>query len=362
MRLSYFVIRRLLLMIPVLVGLSILLFMLMSVVPDQILESQLLNPQSGVPINIQLQNAKIQLGLNYPKPVQYIFYMNNLIHGNLGYMDSGFYSGSVSTGIIEFFPNTIQLVIISLVVSLLIAIPLGTYIGKNPGSIADHAGRIFSLTGFAIPTFWLGLLLQMVFGKGVLNLPVSVLPISGVISASALPNPIPEWLVNPGTGVFLSNPTHLILIDALIHGDLPLVGSAIQHLILPVITLSYALIAGILRFVRAGIIDASRQEFVKTARAKGVPEDKVLKLHVRKNGLIATITVVGILLADLLGGVVLVEQVFEYPGMGLLSVNAAIYFQIYGVLGTSLFFGFTLMIVILITDIVYAFIDPRIRY
>lgn len=362
MRLAYFVIRRLLLMIPVLVGLSVLMFMLMSLVPDSILESQLLNPQSTLPINVQLHNAAVELGLNYPKPVQYFLYMNNLLHGNMGFMKSGFYTGPVLTGIEEFFPNTIQLVIFSLLLSLVIAIPLGTHIGKNPGSMSDHVGRIFSLTGFAIPAFWLGLILQIVFGKGILGLPVSVLPISGIVSTSALPTPIPAWLVNPNLGILLSYPTHLILVDSILHGDFALASSAFVHLILPVITLSYALIAGILRFVRAGIIDASRQEFVKTARAKGVPENRVLKYHIRKNGLIATITVVGILLADLLGGVVLVETVFEYPGMGLLSVNAATYFQIYGVMGTSLFFGFTLMLVILITDIVYAYIDPRIRY
>lgn len=362
MRLAYFVIRRLLLIIPVLVGLSVLMFLLMSLVPDNVLEAQLINPQSNVPINIQLQNAAVQLGLNHPKPVQYIYYMNNILHGNFGYMNSGFYSGPVLSAIEEFFPNTLQLIIVSLIVSLAIAIPLGTYIGKNPGSIADHVGRIFSLTGFAIPAFWLGLLLQIVFGRGILGLPVSVLPISGIISSSSIPNPVPTWLVNPASGTLLSSPTHMILIDSIIHGNFAMAKSAFLHMILPVATLSYALIAGLLRFVRAGIMDSSRKEFVTTARAKGVPEERVLKVHIRKNGLIATVTVVGILLADLLGGVVLVETVFQYPGMGLLSVNSAVYFQIYGVMGTALFFGFTLMIVIMLTDIVYAYIDPRIRY
>lgn len=362
MRMLYFVIRRLLLIIPTVIGLSILTFILMSVIPPTLLEAQLINPNSTVPMNIQLHDAAVQLGLNYPKPVQYFFYLNGLIHGNLGYMNTGFYSGPVLRGIEQFFPNTIQLVIISLVVSLAISLPLGTYIGKNPGSVADHAGRVFSLTGFAIPTFWLGLMLQIVFGKGVLNLPISVLPISGIVASSALPVHLPSWLLSPNSSVLFSRPTHLILIDSLIHGDFTLAYSALIHLILPVATLSYALIAGIIRFVRAGIVDASRQEFVKTARAKGVPEYLVLRKHIRKNGLISTITVVGLLLADLLGGVVLVETVFEYPGMGLLSVNAAVYYQIYGVMGTTIFFGLVLMIVILLTDIAYAYIDPRIRY
>ncbi|MCL4451494.1 MAG: ABC transporter permease [Candidatus Thermoplasmatota archaeon] len=358
----YYVLKRLLFIIPTLIGLSIFAFILMSVLPQTLLEAQFINPNSTLSISVQLHDAAVQLGLNYPKPVQYFFYINGLLHGNFGFMNTSFYSGPVLTGIEEFFPNTVQLVVISLIVSLLIAIPLGTYIGNNPGSLADHAGRIFTLTGFAMPAFWLGLMLQILFGKGILGLPISVFPISGIVSSSAVPNPLPPWLHSPNSSVLLSTPTHMILIDALIHGDFTLAYSALLHLVLPVATLSYALIAGIIRFMRAGIVDASRQEFVKTARAKGVPEKLVLKRHIRKNGLTSTITVVGLLLADLLGGVVLVETVFQYPGMGLLSVNAALYFQIYGVMGTTIVFGFILMVVILLTDIAYAYIDPRIRY
>jgi len=362
LQLGFYVLRIIIAMIPTLFGLTLLMFLLERTIPPSILASQYVNPDSTVPIQQQLHNAYIELGLNRPAPVQFFYYLINLLHGNLGYMNSSYYSGSVLGAIETYFPNTAQLVIFSMALTLLISFPLGTYIGARPGSISDHASRIFAITGYAIPTFWLGLMLQLLFGRGVMNLPVSVFPLDGIVSSSALPNPLPSWLINPVTGALYSSPTHMILFDALLHGDFSLAFNAFMHLVLPVITLTYALLAGLLRFIRSGMVDTSRKEFVRTARAKGVPERLVVTKHIRRNALIPAVTVVGLLLADLLGGVVVTETVFEYPGMGLLSVNAAISDEIYGVVGTTLVFGLIMVIVNLIVDVVYAYLDPRIRY
>ncbi len=362
LQLHFFILRRLIAMIPTLFGLTLLMFLLERAIPNSILASQYVNPQSTVPITLQLQNAYVQLGLNNPAPVQFLYYLNNIFHGNLGYMNTTYYSGSVSTAIAEYFPNTAQLVIFSMIFTLVIAIPLGTYIGSKPGSFADHASRVFSITGFAIPTFWLGLMLQIVFGKGVLNLPVSVLPLGGVVSNSALPAHLPSWLLSPTSGSLSSSPTHMILFDSLLHGDLGLAANSFIHMVLPIITLTYALLAGLLRFIRSGMVDAASKEYVKTARAKGVPERLVIKTHMRKNAMIPAVTVIALLIADLLGGVVVTETIFAYPGMGLLSVNSATTFEIYGVVGTTLVFGLIMVIANLAVDIVYAVIDPRIRY
>ncbi len=362
MELRLFIIRRLLLLIPTILGLTILTFILMRALPTSLLISQYINPHSTLSRAAQVVAIKKLLGLNYPVPVQYFFYLSSILHGSWGYMKSTFYTGPVITGIVEFFPNTLQLTIFAVILSVLIAIPLGTYIGSKPNSLADHAGRIFSLSGYAIPAFVLALFLQLIFGKGVLNYPLAIFPISGTFSPADIPYPVPAWLVSPSSGIVLSEPTHMILFDALIHGDWVIARSAFLHLVLPVLTLTYGVLAGIIRFLRAGMMDNRSQEYVKTARAKGVPEKTIIKKHIRKNAIIPTVTVLGLLFASLLGGVVLIEDVFDYPGMGLLGVNAVTSYSIYGVMGVTLVFGLVLVTANLIVDIVYAFLDPRIRY
>ena len=131
---------------------------------------------------------------------------------------------------------------------------------------------------------------------------------------------------------------------------------------LPVVTITYGILAGILRFIRAGMVDAAGQEFIKTARAKGVPERLVIKKHIRKNALLPTVTVLGLLISGLLGGVVTVEIVFNYLGIGYLAVNFALQTQVWGILALTFVFGLILMITNLVVDVVYAFLDPRIRY
>lgn len=358
----HYIIRRVLIIIPTLIGLTLLTFILMRAIPNRILESGYVNPNSNVPVYLQLQYASKLLGLNEPLPVQYFDFLVNLLRGNIGFMNTPFYSGPVLRGIEYFLPNTLQLALISVFLALLIALPLGTYMGINPGSVSDHVGRIFSVTGFAIPAFWLGIMLQIAFGHGVLSLPTSVFPISGTVSTSILPTVLPPWLEDYSTGQLLSSPTHVLMIDALLHGQPVIALNAFEHIVLPVATLTYGILAGILRFVRAGVVDSSRQEFVKSARAKGVPERVIVKKHIRRNALIPTVTVTALLIADLLGGVVLVETVFQYPGIGLLSVDSALYFQIYGVIGTTLVFGIIMVVANLLADIVYALMDPRIRY
>lgn len=358
MELRYFILRRLLLLIPTVLGLSIFMFILIEAVPKAILVTPYINPHSKLPYIVQEANALKLLGFNYPPPIAYLFYLDRLLHGNLGLMSMPGYPNSVSAAIVDAFPNTIQLTIFASILSIVIAIPLGTYIGARPNSVADQASRVFSLTGYAIPAFWLALMLQIVFGKNILlGNPLGVLPFSGSFSASVIPNPTPSWFVNG-----ITYPTHLVIFDALIHGDFPLFVDAMEHIILPVLTLTYGLLAGILRFMRAGMVDASNQEYVKTARSKGVPEKLVIKRHIRKNAMIPTITVMGLLVAGLLGGVVLTEYVFAYPGMGYLTTQGILSYQIWLVIGTTLIFGLILVLTNLIVDVVYALTDPRIRY
>jgi peptide/nickel transport system permease protein len=135
-----------------------------------------------------------------------------------------------------------------------------------------------------------------------------------------------------------------------------------MHLILPVLTLTYAIMAGLIRFVRSGMVDNGNQEYVKTARSLGISRKIIVKKYVRRNALIPAVTIFGLLFAGLLGGVVVVEDIFTYPGMGLLAINSVLNYQIYGVMGTTLMFAIFLVLANLVVDIVYAYLDPRIRY
>lgn len=362
MELRYYILRRLIAMIPTILGVTILVFVLIRSIPPGLLVSQYVNPNSPVPIAQQKANAIVALGLNTPIPVAYLIYLKNLLIGNWGSMSSTFYSGPVLAGISEFLPNTLQLSIFAFILSIVISIPLGTYMGSKPNSLADHAGRVIALSGYSMPLFWLALMLQILLGVGVLNDPLSVFPISNTFSYSSLPIPPPAWLISTGSKFIISEPTHMILFDALIHGDFGLAWDAFLHLVLPVITLTYGLLAYLLRFIRSGIVDSSRQEFTRTARAKGVPAKTILKTHVRPNGILPSITTMGLIVAFLLGGVVLVEEVFQYPGMGLLSVNSVLSFQIYGVMGTSIVFAFIVILANFVVDLVYVKIDPRVKY
>ena len=355
MELKYYIIRRLLVLIPTLLGLLLLTFIMLNALPQSFLTSQFV-PQNTPPHQraIDITIAKRVLGLNYPVPVQFLIYVNNIIHGNWGFMypeysgSSSFYTGPVLAGILEYFPVTLELAIFATIFSIIIAIPLGTYIGSKPNSIADQTGRVFSLSGYAMPTFFLALLLQLVFN--------SYLPIYG----QGYPKNKTYSFIQNG----ISQPTHMLVFDALINGHFSLALSAFAHIILPVLALSYGLLAGLLRFIRAGMVDASNQEYVKTARAKGVPEKQVLKRHIRKNALLPSITVFGLVFSSLLGGVVVIEDVYRINGLGKFAISTVTSgnIEFFGILGTTLFFGITLVLANLIVDILYALMDPRIRY
>lgn len=365
MELRYFIIRRALILIPTMIGLLLFVFILMHLLPTEELTAAFVNTRA--PANIQAEqraNAISLLGLNLPLPVQFLYYVRNIFTGNWGPMaGGGAYNGEVLYLISIYFPNTIQLAFFAVILSFLIAIPIGTYIGARPNSAADQAGRVFSLTGYALPPFWLGLLLQVVLGNGVIQgNPVGIFPTHGAVPLY-IPNP-PAWMFSAaGSSILVSNPTHIVLIDSLIHGDFSLFDQSFMHLVLPVLTLTYGILAGVLRFLRAGMVDSSSQEYVKTARAKGVPESMVIKRHIRKNALIPTVTVMTLLFATLLGGALLVEIVFQYPGIGLLAYHALVpSIQVFGILGTTFVFGLILIVANLIADVTYALIDPRIRY
>lgn len=362
MELRYFIIRRTLLLVPTIIGVTILEFIFLRAFPDTVLLENFINKLSatsgGNSSSVLIAHAKIVLGLNYPVPVQYFYFLINLFTGNWGFTTSPTFD-SVYSIIGLMWPNTAQLMIFTIILSTAIGIPLGSRMGSKPNSGTDNLGRVFALVGYAMPQFFFGLLLILVFGKGILHWPGAIFPFYSMVT---VPIPPPAWLFDKNLGFIVSSPTHMIFFDALINHDPRIAWSAFMHMVLPVLTLTYAVLAIVVRTMRSGVIDASVQEYIRTARAKGVPVKMLFKNHVRRNAVLPTITIVGVMISYLLTGVIVVETLFNYHGLGWYVAQSVLSDQIYGIIYSSFLFGIFLIVATLVADVLYAYIDPRIRY
>jgi peptide/nickel transport system permease protein len=286
------------------------------------------------------------LGLNQPLYIQYLYFLWNLVHGNLGYTGTALFVGPVSTAMELYFPNTIQLVLVSFILSMILGILISTAAAVRKDSWADKLSRVISFVGISLPIFWLAYIVMIYIG-----IPLR-LPIYGSISTSIT---VP-WIING-----ISSPTHIMILDAIIHGNLIVFANAFEHVILPLATLTFASLAGIMRYMRNSLVETMKSDYVKFARAKGINESLVIKKYARKNALIPVVSVSGLLLAGLLGGVVVIEDIYNYPGIGLWTFDAILSFDGGGIIGVTLLFALTIIIANLVIDIIRAYLDPRIR-
>ncbi len=351
MRLMLFIARRLLLLIPTLIGVTLITFVLSRAVPVDQLVAIYINPRSPIPRDQQIAAAVRLLHLDEPVPIQYLYYLGSLLRGDWGFTNTDLYHGSVTEALILFFPPTVELAIAATVLATVLGIPLGTVSAVRKDRLSDHVTRVVALTGYSVPLFWLALLLQIAAVKYLPSF-----PIHGQVSLQLISGR--SWIV--GTGVFNSQPTHLLIVDAALHGDWEVFWDALRHLALPTLTLAFGFLGVILRMVRSGMVDAMNQEYVKTAWSKGLPENIVIRRHVRRNALLPVTTVVGLLFAGLLGGVVLVESVFLWNGIGRWATVAIISHDLATILATTLIFALFLVLANLVVDIIYAYLDPRI--
>ncbi|MEM4058799.1 MAG: ABC transporter permease [Thermoplasmata archaeon] len=349
MKLSYYIIRRLLLLIPTLIGATLIVFLLTRAGGINNLVSPYISLHSGVPQSIQIQKIKQMLGLNQPLYLQYFYFLNNLIHGNLGYTRTTVYSGPVTTAMAIFFPNTIQLAVVSFILAMVIGIPLGTIAAVRKDSSVDQITRVIAFVGISLPVFLVAevLMVYLASSEG-----IPLFPMSGTVNG----NFYASWFQGG-----ISYPTHILIIDSLLHGNISVFLSAVDHVILPAITLAFLSLAGIMRYMRNSAVEAMNMDYVKFARAKGLNESLVIRKYVRKNALIPVITVSGLLLAGLLGGTVVVEEIFNYPGIGWWTYQAIQVSDAGGIMGATLLFALTIIIANLVVDIIYAYLDPRIR-
>ena len=351
MKLWAFILKRIVYAIITLIGLTFIVFALLHVGGNNLLLAAYLNPRLTGPAKQQMIKELIQrFHLNDPVYVQYFYWLKALLTGNLGYTNTPIYSGPVTTAIALFLPNTVMLTIIASILIWIIGIPLGVYSAVRRDSVGDQSVRVFSFTLYAMPIYLIAFILIIIFGVELKILPFSF-PVNPMLASSL------SWYKGG-----ISYPTHIVLIDALIHGNLIVFWNALLHAILPSLTLALATVAGIIRILRSSMLEVLDQDYVRLARAKGVPEKVVINLHARRNALIPVLTLFGYTVASLLGGAVVVESIFDYPGIGYWTTQALLSNDVGGIMAATLIFGIVFVIASLILDIVYAIVDPRIRY
>ena len=330
-----FVVRRLLLLVPILIGISLLVFAWIRALPGSPAESLLgehATPQA-------IAQIRHQYGLDQPIYVQYWHYVQTLASGNLG--TSITTQRTVVYELSQRFPATAELALGAMFFAIAVGVPLGFFAAKRYGGWFDHLSLVGSLIGISIPVFFLGLILKYVFAVRL------------------------GWLPSIGREDVLAenpHPTNFYILDAIIEGDPAALWDAVQHLILPAIALGSIPLAIVTRITRASVLDVQNEDYVRTARAKGLRPAVVDSRHGMRNALLPVVTIVGLQAGLLLSGAVLTETIFAWPGIGS-WLAGAIFNRDYPVLqGGILFVAVVFVFVNLLVDISYAVINPKIRY
>jgi len=331
----------LLLLIPVLFGVTLFIFgitMLFSPTARAMLFIRDPKQLANIPALIELY------GLDQPFVVQYGNWIGQVFQGNLGY--SKIVSMPVGDAIVNFLPATLELAIFATPLIILAGILLGTTAAAHKDKPLDHGTRVVAILGWSLPTFWLGLMLIMIFYGFITGfLPPGRLSVQMDLLVSAAP---------------FVRYTRINTIDAILNLNGPVLLDALRHLVLPVITLSVVNVAFIMRLMRSSMLESLGKGYILTARAKGLSE-RVVNKHARRNALIPVITVSGYLFAALANGVVITETIFNYKGLGWWAWQSAINLDIPAILGFAMFNAFLFVLVNLVVDILYTRVDPRVR-
>jgi peptide/nickel transport system permease protein len=312
-----YLIRRLVMMVPILFGISIVSFAIMYVAPGQ---PAVMNLDPTISVEARARQIEA-LGLNEPPHVQYARWLGSVLQGDFGTSFSR--RIPVTEMILERLPNTLLLMIASAFLAILIAIPMGVLSARKQYTTLDYSVTVGAFLGLATPNFWLGLMLIMVF-----SVQLGWTPVGGVATLGA------EFSV----------------LDRL------------HHLILPAIVLATADMAGLMRYTRSSMLEVLHQDYIRTARAKGLPERTVIYRHGLRNGLIPIITIFGLMLPTFVGGAVIVESLFSWPGIGKLFIDAVFERDYPVIMGITMFGAVLTVLGNLLADILYAVMDPRIEY
>jgi dipeptide transport system permease protein len=337
-RISVYIARRLLLMVPVLFGLSIFIFSLTRIGGDPAY-AYVTEGMSAA----QIDAIRETYHLNEPLHVQYVYWLNGVVHGDWGVSPTNGYL-PVTDSIAMFFPATLELALFAIVIAVAVSVVMGTRSAVKKDRAFDHATRLATLASISVPIFVLALGLQYVF-----YYQLHLLPATGRYD---------EFLFMMHSSGYHEY-TGLRLVDALLNGDAELFWDALKHIILPATALGLGTAAALTRIMRVSMLEVLSLDYIRTARAKGLEEGAVVRDHARRNALIPTVTMSGMLFASLLGGAVLTEWIFAWPGLGYWSASAIAGSDSVSVVGFVMFFAIVFVIVNLAVDILYAFLDPR---
>lgn len=332
---SQYITRRLSALLPILLGVSAAAFLLVHLLPGDPAIAYLgerARPES-------LIRMRHEWGLDRPLPVQYVVYLWHAVRGDFGQsLDS---HRRVLDEFLPRFPATIELSLGAITVALIVGVPIGLLSASRPNSLVDRLGMGLALTGVSLPVFWLGLMLVYIF-----SVFFHVLPTAGQI----------------GVNYSLSPITRIDMLDALMTGDFAAAGDVLRHLVLPSVTLSTFSMAIIARMTRASMLDALHQDYIRTAFAKGLAGRAVIIGHGLRNALLPIVTVIGLQVGSLLTGAILTETIFSWPGVGRFMYDSILFRDYPVILAGILLFSLVFVLVNLCVDVLYAFLDPRIRY
>lgn len=335
-KMRYYVARRLLLSLIVLFGVSVITFTIARVIPSE---------PAAMWIGFratkeQIEKTRIQLGLDKPLYVQYYRYMLSLLQGDWGVSIRT--HAPVLQDIATFLPASLELILTGLVIALVVGIPLGVISAARKNTPADHGARLLAIAGVSIPTFWLGMMFQLVFFRIFAVLPVA------------------ERL-DPSIELTFTRVTGFYLLDAVITGNLPAFQSAATHIILPALTLAAYPLGLATRMIRATMMEVMSEDYIRTSRAYGIPERVVRYSYALKNAVGPTITVLPLTFAYALVETFLIESVFRWPGLGRYASIAIISADYPAIIGVTILIAIIYIVLNLAADLIHAYLDPRIQ-
>lgn len=331
----WFVAKRLVLLVVMLLGLLLITFTISHVAPGDP-ASLAAGPDATLEMRERIRQ---EFGLDQPLYVQLYRYVAGILEGDLG--RSVRTNRLVLDDLLRYFAATFELVTFSILIAVLIGIPIGVLSAVFQNSWIDHTARILSVSGVAIPMFWLGLMAQLFIA-----LQLGWLPLGGRLGILAQP---PEPI------------THLYLVDSALRGEWGTFRDALSHIILPAVALCFPALASIIRVNRADMIEALSMDYIVNARAQGIGRLRIVGAYALKNAMLPTLAMIGLRYGWMLGGTVLIESVFDWPGIGLYAVQSAIAQDFQPIMGVTLLIGINFMLANLLVDLAYGWLDPRTR-
>ena len=333
-----YIARRLLLMVVAAVGVTLISFIVSHAVPSDPIVSNLGQQASQRPEIVAAFRAR--WGLDRPLHEQYLSFLGNLLRGDLGTSINT--RRSISTDVSQFLPATIELSTAAILFAIVIGLPLGVLAALHRDTAIDHAARFVSLVGVSLPIFWFAVIMLVIF--------------YGVLQIAVGPGRLGPQMKPP------SSVTGFYTLDSLLAGDLATFKSAIEHLILPGLVLGSSVMGIVTRITRSSMLDVLGQDYVRTARAKGLIEAAVVVRHALRNALIPTVTVLGLAYGNLLSGAVLTETIFAWPGLGRYAFQSATQNDFPAIMGVTFIIALIYILVNLVVDLLYGVLDPQIRF